>query len=61
MFIDIAEVYKRAVVLLSTGNTLESSAKKLSAEFSASAYVSKGKLWASYKNANGVALATVLS
>lgn len=47
---NVNDLYKRANVLLSTGNTKEQAGRKLSAEFNACAYVSKGKLWAQYRN-----------
>jgi hypothetical protein len=59
--IDINEIHARANKLLSTGNTKESAAIKLSAEFEATAYVSKGKLWASFVGDNGTRKAQVLA
>lgn len=49
----IKELSARAVVLMNSGNTKDSAAKKISAEFHAAAYVSKGKLWASFKDDEG--------
>ena len=46
----VAELYKRADYLQQTGNNKEQTARKLSAEFQACAYVSKNKLWAQYRN-----------
>jgi len=48
MTVNTRELNDRARHLLSTGNTKESAARKLSAEFAASAYVSKGKLFATF-------------
>jgi hypothetical protein len=48
MTVNSSELHARARALVKTGNTKEAAARKLSAEFAASAYVSKGKLWASF-------------
>ena len=61
MFTNVKEMSIRAGQLLATGNTKESAAAKISAEFHAAAYVSKGKLWASYKDEKGVQTANVLA
>lgn len=53
MAVDAKEMSARARTLLNTGNTKEDAARKLSAEFTASAYVSKGKLYASFTNEQG--------
>lgn len=58
--IDVKELSKRAIHLVSTGNTVDDAARKISAEFDAVAYMSKGKLWASYKDLNGKQTASVL-
>jgi len=55
------ELYKRATALLNTGNTKEAAARKLSAEFAASAYVSKGKLFASFIGDGGKPTTQALS
>lgn len=55
------EMVVRARTLLNTGNTQEMAARKLSAEFSAVSYVSKGKLWASYKDEKGAQKTQVLA
>ncbi len=47
---NVNELFKRADYLAKTGNNKEQTGKKLSAEFHACAYVSKGKLWAQYRN-----------
>ncbi len=48
----INEMYTRAFEL-NTRNTKEQSAKKISAEFHAAAYVSRGSLWVTYRNEKG--------
>ena len=53
MTVNVRELNDRARTLLNTGNTKEGAARKLSAEFAASAYVSKGKLFASFLNEQG--------
>lgn len=58
---DINEMHTRAATLLRTGNTKEAAALKLSAEFEATAYVSKGKLWASFVGGSGKQTAQVLA
>lgn len=55
------EMIVRARTLLATGNTKDTAAPKLSAEFSAVAYVSKGRLWASYKDEKGAQKTQVLA
>lgn len=47
---NVNELHVRSAYLQQTGNTKEQTGKKLSAEFHACAYVSKGKLWAQYRN-----------
>jgi hypothetical protein len=61
MSVNTRELHNRATTLLSTGNTKESAARKLSAEFAASAYVSKGKLWASFIGDGGKQTTQALS
>lgn len=58
---DINEMHARSATLLRSGNTKEQAAVKLSAEFEATAYVSKGKLWASFMGPNGKQSAQVLA
>lgn len=57
----LKELASRTNTLLSTGNTMEQAAVKISAEFDATAFVSKGKLWASYKDGKGQATSQVLA
>lgn len=57
---DVKELSQRAIKLISTGNSIESAATKISAEFDAVAYVSKGKLRASYKDVQGRQQTSVL-
>lgn len=61
MTVNVRELNDRARTLLRTGNTKDSAARKLSAEFAASAYVSKGKLFASYTDEQGKQKTQVLS
>ena len=49
----VSELHARARALLNSGNTKEAAARKLSAEFAASAYVSKNKLFASFIGEQG--------
>lgn len=57
----IQEMHARVQTLLASRNTLESMAKKISAEFNGAAYVSKGKLWVSYTNEQGKPAAQALT
>lgn len=56
----VNEMFKRAQALV-IRNTKEQAAKKISAEFQAAAYVSKGKLWVSYRDEKGVPKTQVLA
>lgn len=53
MSVNVRELNDRARTLLNSGNTKEAAARKLSAEFAASAYVSKNRLFASFTNEQG--------
>lgn len=48
------DLINRANQLLSSANTKEQAAKKISAEFKAAAYVSRGSLWAMFADEKGV-------
>lgn len=61
MAVNTNELNTRARALLSTGNSKEQAARKLSAEFAASAYVSKGKLYASFIGDGGKPTTQALS
>ena len=56
----VNEMFKRAQELV-IRNTKEQAAKKISAEFQAAAYVSKGKLWVSFRNEKGLPMTQVLA
>ncbi len=43
----------RTNALIASKNSFEQTAKKISAEFAAAAYVSRGKIWALYRNEKG--------
>jgi hypothetical protein len=56
----INEMFKRAQELV-IRNTKDQAAKKISAEFQAAAYVSKGKLWVAFRNEKGLPMTQVLA
>ncbi len=56
----VNDMVARATVLVAR-NTKEQAAKKISAEFPAAAYVSKNKLWSSYRNEKGEVRTQVLA
>jgi hypothetical protein len=57
----IKEMIQRANHLLSTGNTRQQAATKLSAEFPATAYMNGNNLWARYDGTNGKREAQVIA
>ncbi len=56
----INEMFKRANFLVSR-LTKEDAARRISAEFHAAGFVSKGKLWVSYRNEKGMPVSQVLA
>lgn len=57
----INEMFKRTQALVVRTVPKETIAKFISAEFIAAAYVSKGKLWVSYRNEKGLPVTQCLA
>lgn len=51
---NFGDIVVRANQLSSIGSNLDQAAKKMSAEFHASIYVNKNKMWASFKDEKGM-------
>lgn len=56
----INEMVARAAQIIAAKNTKEAAARRISAEFPVAAFISKGKLWATYRNEKGMPVSQML-